>query len=758
MNALKPPSISIFGVVVTLATVLLIFASVSFPLVGTLGAESGILFGAIVGPLMYLSGAIRGAYRDDRGFKSDLIHEFSLAALALLAFATALFINGFYTSSCVGARGFLPFITHALPVIGFDLACGLLIGRVCGNRLLALFASLVIAAAYGVIRGLIWWQNPNFRFLSHPLIVLDGDLGQGAGLSAEVLGFRVATALFALALILLGLMLFSSSQRSQFSQDMGARFAGIFPIVALVLIGGFVHCAVTDKLEPSASDRVKVLARESRRGQYVVHSDPSKTTSDEALAILAEASLWGSRLRARLGDVSGSDIHIWLYPDKETLSRFTGAKHFHFALPDHREVHIVKAEIPHLTLGHEIAHVMVGETLSGLIPSAGLNEGFAMALTPELSIRGDLTLQEQAAALAQSDRLPNLKDLFSTSPLGFLSNNMGMSYSVAGAYIEELLARETDAKAKAALVKRIALASNLDAAFDSDVARSNFEAAWVQKLKSKTLSKDAMTVVAALFGSPPVLMETCEDREEKHDDLVKDPLALGLLLEREAEKTPSSRLLRKQFILKDAADEYWKAGRQKQAAELYKIIQLDLIPPSERREFEAKALFSSNLSSLVARRALDFLVNAHDKNIKFNAAALSLGADLEKRNLEAEDATPSQVELIALYLSLRSKIVANGNTADLLLLERLATNKLMPPSFQAESMRLIAMTRALGSKPTIAADQFRQMGTLYQRAALAIEMLDFAERAELIAAAAALEDSDPRKSDKWLLGTNRFDP
>jgi hypothetical protein len=766
MNTRKPPSISFFALMIALATGGLIFCAVDYPLLGSLGAESGILFGAVIGPLLFLSGAIRGAYCDERGFKGDLVHEMTIAFGAALMFACALLINGIFVASCAPARGVVPFAVHAIPVMAFDLVCGLLIGRLVRNRAAAVLVAILVAGVYAFVRVLLWWQSPSFRFLSHPFIVIDGDLARGAGLSPEVVGFRLATALFALALILIGLLFFSSAQRTPFKQEKSSPFALLFPVFALTLLGGCLHVVITNALEPSISERLQTMSRESRRGPFVVHSDPRKTTADDANAILAEATLWQARLKAKLGELSGSEINIWLYSDFASLKRFTGASHVHFALPSQREIHVVGSEVPHPTLGHELAHVLVGEKVStytglpgvwGFLPSQGITEGLAVMLTPELAIRADLTLEEQSAALAQSGKLPDLQDLFSVSPLAFFASNPAMAYSVAGAYLEELVRREPDSKSKALLIARLASEGDLDAVFTSPEARASFEQSFVQKLKTQTLPPDAKPSVLSIFGKPAVLSETCEDIDNESSDLVTEPLMLAQRTQKEAEKTGPNLLSQKQVLLDDAADFYWRANQQKQALDLWRQIQIEILPPSEQRTHEAKAILAGNPNSTLARRALDYLVSTRETGRKTNAASMILGAELQKRDFEAIDANPSQIELIANYLMLRAKVVANGNAQDVALLERMSSNRTLPSNFQIESMRLITTARALGPKAWLAADQYRQIATLSTRGSLTLQMLDSAERAELIAAALSLDESDPQKSDKWLLGTARFD-
>lgn len=756
----NPPTISVLAVVALIATAALTLFSLNYPLLSSLGPESGLLFGAVIGPLMYLGGAIRGAYRDERGFGADVRHELAVAGVLLALFCAALVINSLFVTSCAPARGALPFAAHAVPVVAFNIACGLVIGRMAGNRIFACVCALLVAALYAVGRVFLWWQNPSFRFLSHPFIALDGDLLEGAGLGAEIVGYRVATLLFALALFLLGSLLFGSSQRSGFSERQ-SPVGALAPVFVLIAIGCSLHVATTNVLEPSRHDRLTELSRELRRGPLVLHSDPGHTSNEAAEAVLAEASLWAVRLRERMGNVLVSDVHIWLYKDVETLARFTGAAHVHFALPAHREIHVVGSEVPHTTLGHELAHVAIGEKTSTVvgvpgvlssIPNQGLTEGLAMMLTPELSIKAELTLQEQAAALVQSGRAFDIDALFSVSPLSFFSANTSMSYSVAGAYLEALAA----VKGRATIVEVLASCGTLSAAFESAQERKTFDENFTASLKTMPLPSDAIASVSAMFAKAPVLTSTCVDTEMKKEVLTDKPLALAQRYESEAAQMGASELARKQITLDKAADAYWRADKTKEAAALWRQVQPTLLPPSLARSSEAKALFAANVQNTLQRRALDYLIY-NDDDPKARAAALMLGGELAKRDTDAENATPSAVELMASYLNLRMRVLANGNNQDIAAFERLANQKLLPPGFQIESMRVIAQVRALGSKPLMAVDQFRNLASLNSRRSFSLQMQDFAQRAELIAAAQGVDEGDLNKGDIWLLGTRRFD-
>src|SRR5690349_993443 len=103
MNQNTPPALNFFGILILVATAALAALSLSYPLLGTLGSESGLLLALVAGPLLFLSGAVRGGYRDRRGFSADFTHEIGVALIAFVLFGAALSVNSFFVTSCAPA-------------------------------------------------------------------------------------------------------------------------------------------------------------------------------------------------------------------------------------------------------------------------------------------------------------------------------------------------------------------------------------------------------------------------------------------------------------------------------------------------------------------------------------------------------------------------------------------------------------------------------------------------------------------------------
>lgn len=755
---MKPSTISVFAIITFLATIAMCALALTYPLLGSLGSESGIIFGAIIGPLMYFGGSIRGAYRDVRGFSNDLTHEFIVAAIAFALFIGTLIVNSFFVASCAQARGLLPFAVHAIPVVFLNSVLGLIVGRAIGNRLFSFLGALLLACAYIAFTAYCWWENPSFRVLSHPFVAIDSDLINGAGLSPYIIGFRAATLFFALALAFLGLAFSSHNQPGRFMKERSFKLASLTPVVVFLLLGSVAHYVVIDLILPSKTQRMEQLSKVTRRGQFVLHSEPSSTTIKEANAILAEAHLWSSRLSDRMGASSQDDIHIWLYKDAKSLERFTGAAHVHFAFPTHREIHISNSVVPHPTLGHEIAHVLIGERTNtilgvpgvlGVFVNQGLTEGLAVMLTPELSITHELTLKEVAGALVQSGKPFSFKQLFSLSPLDFFAHNATVSYAVAGAYLEDLVEQRcNNPKSRHQLISYLASEGQIETLFESPSLQSKYEEGLLARLKNIELPRDAIPSLNELSSRKPTLAATCDDTSKEVEPAKRELVDAAVHAANQASQIPEAISQRKQHLLEESGDLFWEAGDFGKAAEQWSQIDTDMLPPVQRRSPLAKQILSANLETANSRDTLDFLVYAFSpQSIKALAASTNLGKHAQ---LGANSSLSN-------YLTLRLRVMAQSLASDIAALSELALDPTLPHPFQLECLRLSALATAEGKSVSLAPEQFRKIYDISDRKSTKLTMLDNAERAERVASALELQDEDPNKNDIWLLGTNRLE-
>jgi len=160
-----------------------------------------------------------------------------------------------------------------------------------------------------------------------------------------------------------------------------------------------------------------------------------------AAALLArDCNAWLGVLEKRLGVPPVPSVTAFVFASIGEKEIAMGAGRTQVAKPWRREVYLNGAEFPHPVLGHELAHVVAGQTgrgpfkiagsLGGWLPNAGLIEGMAVALAPDED--GDLSADQWASALAELRRLPSVSSLMN---LGFLVQPGRLAYLVAGSFV-----------------------------------------------------------------------------------------------------------------------------------------------------------------------------------------------------------------------------------------------------------------------------------------------------------------------------------
>ena len=171
-----------------------------------------------------------------------------------------------------------------------------------------------------------------------------------------------------------------------------------FYLVLFVLLSALAVLLHTQSLEALGKNKEQLIKNYTLKQadhNIIIYSNPNLTSLEDTKNILEEALLYRERLKDKLGKISDRPVIIWLHSNDEEKALYTGAKNVHFAQPNHREIHISQSNTPHAVLGHELAHIYVGEyatTLWGLpgrywvFPNMALTEGLAMVLTPELCV------------------------------------------------------------------------------------------------------------------------------------------------------------------------------------------------------------------------------------------------------------------------------------------------------------------------------------------------------------------------------------
>ncbi len=350
---------------------------------------------------------------------------------------------------------------------------------------------------------------------------MTSDLLEGDQLSLAVTGYRTATLLLALVVILLGANFLNSGSTTLFEKKGRRSFDVLAIIVGLYLLHlgmNFQSLSYIGKNRADLLHDYKLLAEQNN---LRIFGDPEKTSLKNAKNVLDEALYYQDKLENQLGTLSKAPITIWLHASNEDKLLYTGAKNVHFALPKHREIHISGFSSPHSVLGHELAHIDVGElstTIFGLpgpylfIPNLALTEGIPMALTKELSIENGLSLVEQARALYQGDLRVNLSDLFSENPFHFAKVQPRISYIYAGAMIEFLLEQFPKESQKNKLKELIAKGS-LRGMYADDYSWATAQASFMEKLK-EPMRVDAILWAKRSFTGSSILLADCSETSQ----------------------------------------------------------------------------------------------------------------------------------------------------------------------------------------------------------------------------------------------------
>lgn len=779
-------------------TVVIGFGAALYPLTGTLGWEAAQILGATLGPLMLIVGAIRGASQRERGFLGDIGVQAATAGIAAGLFLAIIAFAGLSHESCAPSRGFLPFVFFSLPVVALHSAVGPWIGRLLGNVKFAISASILLVVGLLLWLFLTWAWDPSFRVLSHFFVVVDGDLLAGRPITGAAVGFRFATFLFAAAVTFMGLWRFPVNKRSGLSSGAsGGPNAALFAAVAFALVGVVAHMQSRSAIAPSRATMEETYALERTRGDLIVRADPLVHDVREVEGILAEGTLWLKRLKSRMGVSPSAPITIWLHKDRKTLGKWTGAEHVHFALPGQRELHITHAEVPHRSLGHELAHVLgreIADNFLGvptsffILINAGITEGTAMAVTPELEARRELTLDQEAAALRRANMAPDIRALFNDtlSSFRFWQEAPGRSYVTAGSLMNALRAE----KGVEGLAKVYREAS-LSAAFDSADALEAFIAGHEKRLDAMELPKDALGAVSRRHRKASILNQTCDSgkisaarsirsaafggdfaraetlAKESDGELLPETFALfaeaAARLEldsreldawvKRAGMAPADEDVRgKSERMDDAADALWRAGRRRQAAAYWGRTDASVLSPGRHR-------------AVVVKRLLANEIDARAGQAPVSAAAMELLTTRGKSpdqialvgRLAQTLATPSGESALARGLAryiLARQFTQRGlpDAGVMSFLEVWAsTGAALPPAIAEQTLVGLAIAHARRGDLAIAAAGFQSVAEKTERAATRVRMRDYEERARRAAAARASSDESIR-GDALLLG------
>jgi hypothetical protein len=728
------------GVIAVVVVIIAAIISGRSSLLSNPGPEAGMVLAVVGGVAIALAGAVLGARRQRGGFVADWRAGLMVGALSFAVFWLATAIGAAVSPSCSQSVGRLPMAIMALPVLALQAAVGPLIGRLIGRARRAFFVCLLLELVVAGSIAVSLWNEPGFRVASHFFVVISTDLLAGASLPEAAIGFRLATMMLAITIALVGSAMWPAEKTRGLVSGAASDSARVWALALVVGIAFVVaHNQARAALIPGRDAMDEAYSLHKRRGNLVVHADPLRTTPREVDGVLAEGVLWQGRLAARLGPISSEDIHIWVHPDRAQMARYTGAVHVDFAMPWRRELHISGTTIPHRSLGHELAHVVVGERSDTFlhVPSrfivmhnAAVTEGVAMALTPELVVNEGLTLREQAAAMRRTKQAPDLHRLFSF--MSFFGEEPGRAYVAAGAVIESIVAESAD-DGPGAIERLYRGAGDLTAVTDDEadlIARH--EAA----LEALPLPSDAVAYAAVRFKRPSILDEVCDPevaeaavdirRKARLGDLAGAKEAARALQGDDADGTLSElvadvrevgdsagtiELLRDLVAMSPSASaratrqlalgiELWRAGREREAQGVWAAVDVDIAVVDLQRQIVATRMFAESAIRLrerapMSRAALAFFIA--DPRLR-DGARLALAESVGRGSVDES----AQVVALAQYVHAR-QLVQQGSLEPAIALLRplVAGQQLLPPMLQEQAV--LALATALVRRPPVPA-------------------------------------------------------
>src|SRR5664280_877190 len=270
----------------------------------------------------------------------------------------------------------------------------------------------------------------------------------------------------------------------------------------------------------AASIREK-LGHSLREGRCeVVFSGGVPRTAAQRLG--RDCSAWLDLLETRLDVAKLPQVTAYVFADPGEKEGAMGAGHTQVAKPWRREIYLNGAEYPHPVLGHELAHVVAGQSgrgpfkiagrFGGWLPNVGLIEGMAVALAPDED--DDLSSEQWARALDELHPLPPLKSLFA---LDFLVQPGRLAYTVAGAFVGWV-----EQKYGASALRRWYRGESLDKISGQNVVA--LERLWHQDLAKIALPDSAREAARSLFSRKSALVRHCPHAVDRALNLAVDAI------------------------------------------------------------------------------------------------------------------------------------------------------------------------------------------------------------------------------------------
>ncbi|OLD46638.1 MAG: hypothetical protein AUI48_07320 [Chloroflexi bacterium 13_1_40CM_2_68_14] len=521
---------------------------------------------------------------------------FSLWALAVPV--AMILLNAIRRPACDPLGGFAMYLALAVPsavlacVLG--VACGFVAPRRAGWLYAAVFAGSLANALWPVVRG------PQVFVFHHLGGMYPGPIYDEAISTSRALWlFRGDTLLYAGACA--GIALIAGPPRP--------RRRGVVALLACGAGAAWMSLQA-EKLhwKAAVAQLDAELGGRMETEHLVLHFPREK--KDEERALLARDAENDVRAVARFfGIPPGPRIEIYLYRSAEEKRTLIGAAETSFTKPWLRQIHTNDAPVPHPILRHELVHA-IGAQVSdgpwgvpgGLVPKMALVEGVAVAADwPP----GEFTLHEEARALDDLHRLPDLRRLFRR---GFFYAESGpRAYTAAGSFLRFIW----ETRGPAAFFRLYASPESMDL--------PSLVPEYLRFLQGLREPERAVALATQRYSAPPIARKRCPHEVaalQRQAQAARDPQSAAEIWARcanlepddpallaslrraqlaakdpaAAERTEAKALahpklsppLRAQ-ILTDSGDAAWKAGDVSRALALYeKAAQLPQTEAAER--------------------------------------------------------------------------------------------------------------------------------------------------------------------------------
>lgn len=484
-------------------TLALVFgaALTSDRLLGLPGAESSLFLGALFAPIVALTIALDEREHARLGL---LVGALSRATRLFLIAITPLYLHTLFVPFCAPIEGGL--------FLGFGALSGFLLAALIG-----LFARVYIKPrawrmlfTLALTLGSILLGVLEFFFT--PGIAIYGEFGgylpgtfyeTGREFPAEFLSYRLGSLFGAFALIgAIGI------------RRVPARRLALSLLAVVSLAGFLLVRAYGEELD----HRTSVKKIDARLGG-IVESErcrlhyPRELRPDLRALHLEECEGFIARAEA-LFELSPRrrKIDVFFYRSADEKRRLMGAGQIQLAKPWRDEVHLVLQRFPHPILSHELAHIVGAEIstgvfgvpgrLFGLIPNAGLIEGFAVALAFDGS--RELDPHQASRALLELGRLPPLAHL---TGLAFIRHPAPNAYAAAGSFLRFILDTE-GAEALRSIYRESSLAPLGE-------SLGTLEKRFHTFLRGVELPEGALALAEARFSMPSVFHASCPHETAK---------------------------------------------------------------------------------------------------------------------------------------------------------------------------------------------------------------------------------------------------